>query len=169
MVSRRGFTLLELIVAMAIIVILALVGAAGLASVNTRQQRNVARADIESVAQSQLRFASLYDTFTDFPADLTGIASLPSGITTTAAPARTTRVVSIALGSKGGLGLASRGTDASCWYRYVPPLGSVGSGTAWSIEKGAVCEGRAAFPDNEYPLVPAVPAATRRNSSILNG
>jgi prepilin-type N-terminal cleavage/methylation domain-containing protein len=165
MVTRRGFTLLELAVAMSVIVVLATVGAAGLASVNARQQRNVARADIESVSQSQLRFASLYDTFTDFPGDLTGIASIQDDLSTTAGPAFAPRVISIALGSAGGLGLASRGTDASCWFRYLPPLGSSDDGAVWFIEEGAVCEGRAAFPDDEYPKLPA---GTRRDSGILS-
>lgn len=165
---RRAFTVLELVVTMVVVTTLASVGAVGLNAVNDRQQRDIAKSDVDMVAQAQLRFASLYDTFTDYPLDLTGFAAPPKAITVVTNPAMESRVVSMALGSEGGLGLSARATDGSCWFRYLPPLGSLVEAEQWLVEDGALCEGRAAFPDGEHPLVPATPAVSRRDTGVLS-
>ena len=167
-VRRRGFTILELVITMVVVTTLAAVGTVGLSSVNNRQQRDVAKADVDMVAQAQLRFAALYDTFTDYPLDLTGYASVPKPITVATTPALTTRTVSIALGSEGGLGLAARGTDGSCLFRYLPSLGTLGESEQWVAETGALCEGRAAFPAGEHALEPANPAESRKDQGVLS-
>jgi prepilin-type N-terminal cleavage/methylation domain-containing protein len=165
---RRAFTVFELVATMVVVAILASVGAVGLNAVNDRQQRDVAKADLDMVAQSQLRFASLYDTFTDYPLDLTGFAAPPKAITVTTEPSSASRVVSIALGSEGGLGLSARAIDGACLFRYLPPLGSLVESEQWLAEEGALCEARAAFPEGEHPLEPASPPVSRRDAGVLS-
>jgi prepilin-type N-terminal cleavage/methylation domain-containing protein len=148
---HRAFTLAELAVTMAVVAILAAISIAGLNAVNDRQQRSVARIDVNAVLQSQQRFLAVYDTFTDFPADLSGVSS---DITVTAGPSIQPRQVSIALSNLGGLGLASKGTDGLCAFQFAPPPGSASEQETWFGEQGDLCDARSAIPEGDFAIEP---------------
>ncbi len=152
MVSRRrAFTVAELIVGTLVLGVLVTVGTAGLRAVDARQRQNVAVSDLSTVRDSQMRFAAVYETFTDHPADLSGV---PQPIVVQNDPATAYRQVAVVLSSSGALGLASRAPDGTCHFMRVPPLATPGPFTVTSVPVGAVCDPASALAADEWPLTP---------------
>lgn len=136
---------------MTLSLIVAGISVVGFKAVNARQNRSAARSDISSVMQAQMRFLSVYDTFTDFPADLSGV---PRQITVQTNPATSHHQVSIALSQSGALGLASVGIDGTCAFAFVPAVGGTGSLTEWYGNTGDLCDARSTIPAGDYALDP---------------
>lgn len=152
---KRAFSTLsmpELAVGLLVAAVLAVVTVAGISAVNARQQQANATSESAAVLQAQQQFLSLYDTYTDHPADLAGVKA-PLVVTTD--PAVHRHEVAIALSAQGSLGLAASTAAGTCYFRYVPGPGVTSDPTERRGTEGELCDARSVFPPGEWPLEPS--------------
>jgi hypothetical protein len=142
----------ELAVGLLVAAVLGVLTVAGISSVNARQQRTTAAGEVAAVLQAEQQFLSLYDTYTDHPADLAGVKA---PLVITSAPAVRRHEVSIALSSRGSLGLAAATAAGTCHFRYVPGPGVPAEPSERPGNTGELCDARSVFPAGEWPLEPA--------------
>lgn len=125
--SRRGFTLLEIMVVVLILAILAAAFGIGATAVARRGDQVAARAAAERVIAAQQGFASSWGTYTPDPDDLDVSSRDHTVITGEVTEAQT---VSIAVGEHvdnltgGSLVTATLGPAGSCVAVWVGPLAS---------------------------------------------
>lgn len=166
---RRAFTLLELIVVVIILSILAGLGAITYASTQSQLTNGAAGANLSAVVSAEEQFANDYGTYTPWPADLASL--LPRGFQVVTGDATTVEQVSIAVGSDGTLGVATRnGLNSECLIEYVTPMGNVtttsvagpvstlpssGVVTASTIPSSVHCSGSTALPSGDTAITPA--------------
>lgn len=153
--TARAFSTLsmpEIAVGLLVASVLAVSTVAGLSAVNARQQRSNAAGETAAVLQAQQQFLSLYDTYTDHPADLSGVKA---PIVLTASPAVHRHEVSMALSVRGSLGLAASTSAGTCHFRYVPGPGVDEEPVERTGSVGELCDARSVFPSGEWALQPA--------------
>lgn len=144
--ARRAFTLLEMVMTVALVTVVTTVAVVGFAAISKRSESAAARADLDLVHSAQLRFASVYGTYTPHPDDLTGI---PPGVTITSGIADQLGEVSIAVGEQGSLAVAAMNANDECiaarWLAY----GTGNETVKVDFPSTAPCEARAALPPGE--------------------
>jgi prepilin-type N-terminal cleavage/methylation domain-containing protein len=164
--ARQAFTLIELVVTVAVLALLTVLGAVGLNSILDRSDAGLAQARLETVRVVQTKFASTYGNFTPNPADLgatapndasSGVFRMPAlSLFIQAVPLNPesggfeAESVSIAVSDEGALGLATLTPSGRCLGLLVAEV----SAPSVSVElpSDSVCEGRSVLPAGEYPL-----------------
>lgn len=149
--TRRGFSLLELVVTLVVLGVI--LGVAVLSYTNflgpAREQR--AGSLLDRVAAVEQPLARDWGSYSSWPADLADVGSDVTILN--AAPAQAPGQVSVAVGAKGTLALATRVEGGSCLFRLVSAL-SDGGGTVTpsGMAASAACTGQSALPPAE-PLL----------------
>lgn len=163
-------TLLELVVTMLVLSLVTSIGVVGFRAVTDRQDKNQALGNLFTVRDAQRRYASVNDSFTSTPSNL---RALPATLTVSDAPSLTRNSVSMAVGSKGTLALATL-SDFGCITLQVPPLSGPLARQAelqGTLPINVLCDARSALPAGEYRQTPGPPsdAVILADSGSLSG
>jgi prepilin-type N-terminal cleavage/methylation domain-containing protein len=159
MKHTRAMTMLELVVAMAVLAIVAGIGYTGLSSITKNQDVSLARGDLYIVREAQRRYAALHDEYTPDPSALAG---LPASISATSQESLTRGTVSLAVGADGTLALATV-AQSQCLTLKVPPLiGALGdaSEVSGTLPSTSLCDARSVLATGTYALTPGAPSDT---------
>lgn len=161
--SRRGFTLIEMVVTVVVLLILTSLGIFGVSAVLERSDASLTRTDLQAVRTAQLRFAGVYGTFTPHGPDLSSNEVSPNvweltslDVTITDGASTAEGVISFAVGDDGSLGLAALTSSGDCVGLQVPAANTPGASVEFDLDEGAICEGRAVLPDGAYQIDPTV-------------
>lgn len=164
--SRQAFTLLEMVVTVALMTLLTVVGIFGVNSILSAADEEEAELNLETVLISQIRFATTYGSFTPNPADLDTVESeTTSGLYAVAGSSLFIQAsplnpydadfrpgtISMAVSDEGALGLATL-SSGECVGIQVPPPNVSGVPVSLRLADGAVCEGRSMLPDGEFAV-----------------
>ena len=159
MVKRaRALTLVELIGTLTVLALIVSVAFLGLGSITKYQDDQQTRALLSTVRELQRRYAAMNDGYTTSPTELSGV---PTGYIVTSAPSTVRNTVSMAVGSKGTLGLATIAASGACYTLQVPPLSGALAGadeTSNTLPVTASCDARSALTVGEYALPTGAPS-----------
>jgi prepilin-type N-terminal cleavage/methylation domain-containing protein len=143
MYRRRGFSLIEFVVAVVILVVLAAIGTFTYRAIINKSANVSAESSIGRVEQSELGFATSFGFFTPDPTDLQPAPG--NDITLTTGNSTGPSVVSIAVGTDGSLGIAALSTSGSCETENVADASSGQQPTLTTLASSAACSGASAL------------------------
>jgi prepilin-type N-terminal cleavage/methylation domain-containing protein len=144
-VNRRGFSLTELIVALAIVGVIAFLGALGARAVLERSQERVALANAQTVANAQRDYLVRNGTYAASAEDLGPVRN----VVVVNDMSRNRDEVSIAAGADGSLGLAVAENASSCVLVTLASPGAGGGLSEFSAGPNTMCTGMSALPVGE--------------------
>lgn len=158
MKRTRALTLVELIGTLTVLALIVSVAFVGLGSITKYQDDQQTRSLLSTVRELQRRYAAMNDGYTTSPTDLSGV---PTGYIVTSSPSTVRNTISMAVGSKGTLGLATIASSGACYTLQVPPLSGSLAGaeeTSSTLPTTASCDGRSALTVGEYALPTGAPS-----------
>ncbi len=143
--ARRGFTIAEMVVTLAVISVIAFLGALAARAVLERGNEQVATANAQAVIAAQRDYLVRYGTFAAGPGDLGEVR----GVVVVNDASRNRDEVSIAAGSGGSLGVAVAESADRCVLFTVASPRDGGGLSELSAGANTLCIGQAALPDGE--------------------
>lgn len=146
----RGFTLVEIIITLAVLGVLAALGIFGATSFLKTGYDTDARSRLMQVAQLEQSLANTWGTYSQYPQDFTQVSD---DTTVTEQTSQQAQQVSASVGSLGDVGLAVRSRSGRCLYLLLAPL-TAGADTrdvTAAVPTSAPCHGREALADGEEP------------------
>jgi prepilin-type N-terminal cleavage/methylation domain-containing protein len=163
--ASAGFTLIELVITVSILLLLVAATVFGANAFLARSDEQRSQADLDMVHTTQVAFATSFGRFTPWPADLTdandipdadGALTLPdSGLLVTPLPAVDAGDISLAVGTAGSLALATLTPDDVCITLLVPSPDASGTPEEGTLTLPQACDARAVLPAGEAPEDPA--------------
>lgn len=152
--SRRGFTIIEMAVTLLVLGILMIAAAGTYTTVTSSTGSTNAEESIRRVASNEQLLARDWDRYSPFGADLT-LSGADLTVVTSPTGSSGPDTVSLAVGSKGGLGLAAATGKGACRRFYLPPLTAADNDLAAVADTTlAGCTGASALPSGESATTP---------------
>lgn len=138
---RRGYSLLEIIATLTIVLILAGTGAASFSYVKNLTDDNDARSALSRAALAERSWVARNATWADDPS----VLNVGRGLVLTTSASASPSVVSIAVDSANRLGLAVRSETGTCLARVLNDPLLDGGETSLELPSSAACSGVAAL------------------------
>ena len=133
----RGYSILELIVTLLLVMLLTGIGVVGYRVFSTNLADHAARQNVDRVVQAERGWAARNASWTAVAADL----SVGRGLTVTGSVSTAPNVVSVAVRDGREIGIAARSESGACQGKFIgDPL--VDGAEVWSeIPNGLPCSG----------------------------
>jgi type II secretory pathway pseudopilin PulG len=147
-VRLRAFTLIELAVVLVIIFILAGVALATFTVITNRANNQDAMTLLQRATVVEQQQSNSWGVYSPYGKDLTATGQEVT-YAENGSPSLKETQVSVAVGSKGNLGLAVQSRTGTCFYVRVAPLITGGAVTDVTAPDSAPCSGTEALDDGE--------------------
>lgn len=138
MTRTRGFTLIEVIVTLGILLVLVGIGTVSFTTIKNATTNNTASQNLDRIIFAERAWLARNATWASDPS----VLQLGRGLRATNAPSNDPDVVSIAVDDDNTLGLAVMSESGTCYGRTIGDPMTDGTETAVTVDPNTTCSGQ---------------------------